>query len=156
MQFQKAFVRQDNSVVIKCPACLKTKIISAAEFKDRSKSIKVRCSCQAIFTVFFEFRRTYRKATNLAGSYVNLSLNEEQRHNMTVKNASLTGLGFNTKGKHKIEKGHELEVRFLLDGSSDAIINERVIVRLVEEKFIGCEFLAQGTFNKSLGFYLLP
>jgi hypothetical protein len=155
MKFQKAFVRQDNSVVIKCPACLKAKIISAAKFKDRSKSIKVRCSCQAIFTVFFEFRRTYRKATNLAGSYVNLSLSKE-RHNMTVQNISLTGLGFNTEGKHKIEKGHELEVRFLLEESSDAIINERVIVRLVEEKFIGCEFLAQGTFNKSLGFYLLP
>ena len=155
MKSQKAFVRQDNSTVIKCPNCLKAKIISAAKFRGQSKTIQVKCSCQAVFPVFFEFRKTYRKKTILRGTYIDLTLNNDC-FDMIVKNVSLTGLGFNTIGKHLIEKGHELEVQFTVESPLDTIINEQAVVKVVKGIFIGCEFTGSKELNKSLGFYLLP
>ncbi len=155
MKPQKAFVRQDNSTVIKCPNCLKAHIISAARLQGQSKTIKVKCSCKSVFPVFFEFRKSYRKQTNLRGTYINLSINN-QCLDMIVKNVSLTGLGFNTIGKHRLQKGHELEVQFAVDVPLDTLINEQVVVKTVEGNFIGCEFTENKELNKALGFYLLP
>jgi hypothetical protein len=155
MKPQKAFVRQDNSTVIKCPNCLKAKIISAVKFKGQTKTIKVKCYCQTVFPVFFEFRKTYRKETNLKGTYIDLTLNNEC-FDMIVKNVSLTGLGFNTIGKHRIEKGHELEVQFAVTSPLDTIIHERAVAKVIKGNFVGCEFIGSKELNRSLGFYLLP
>ncbi len=155
MKLQKAFVRNDNTAVIKCPKCRKAKSIAAEQYKKHTKSFKVRCTCKHVFNVKFEFRKTYRKETYLIGSYSNKSLPGPQV-SMIVRNISLTGLGFDIHGKHSIEKGHVLQVEFRLDTASQDLIQEEVIVKLVKANFLGCEFTETKALNKALGFYLLP
>ena len=155
MEPQKAFVREDGTTVLKCPFCRHARTVSVSKIKDKKKIIKVKCSCQQSFTVSLELRKMYRKSTNLNGRYINLSLNNESGM-MIVKDVSMGGIGFEAVGRCRIELEHELEVTFTLDDTHSSVIKKQVVVRIVRDKFIGCEFLHAFEYDKALGFYLLP
>ena len=59
-------------------------------------------------------QKMQRKSTNLKGSYLNLSLNNELGM-MIVKDVSMGGIGFEAIGGLRIKKEHELMVTFTLD-----------------------------------------
>jgi hypothetical protein len=155
MEPQKAFVREDGTTVLKCPFCRHARTVSVSKIKDKKKIIKVKCSCQQSYTVSLELRKMYRKSTNLNGRYINLSLNNESGM-MIVKDVSMGGIGFEAVGRCRIELEHELEVTFTLDDTHSSVIKKQVVVRIVRDKFIGCEFLHAFEYDKALGFYLLP
>lgn len=155
MEPQKAFVREDGTTVLKCPFCRHARTVSVAALKDKKKVIKVKCSCQQSYSVSLELRKLYRKSTHLNGRYTNLSLNNETGM-MIVKDVSMGGIGFEAVGKSRIEVEHELEVTFTLDDTHSSVIKKQVVVRIVRDKFIGCEFLHAHEYDKALGFYLLP
>ena len=155
MEPQKVFVREDGSTVIKCPSCKHARTVSVEKFKDKKKIIKIKCSCKESYLVSLELRKMYRKSTNLKGSYINYSLNNELGM-MIVKDVSMGGIGFEAVGGNRIEKEHELEVTFTLDDTHSSVIKKQVVVRIVNNNYVGCEFTHAHEYNKALGFYLLP
>lgn len=152
---QKAFVREDGTTVVKCPFCSHARTVSVQRFKEKKKVIKVKCSCRESYRVSLELRKMYRRSTNLKGSYINISLNNEIGM-MIVKDVSMGGIGFEAIGGNRIEKEHELDVTFTLDDTHSSVIKKQVVVRIVSANYVGCEFIHAHEYNKALGFYLLP
>ena len=152
---QKAFVREDGTTVVKCPSCGHARTVSVQRFKEKKKVIKVKCSCRESYTVSLELRKMYRRSTNLKGSYINISLNNEIGM-MIVKDVSMGGIGFEAIGGNRIEKDHELDVTFTLDDTHSSVIKKRLVVRIANNNYFGCEFTHAHEYNKALGFYLLP
>ena len=155
MEPQKAFVREDGTTVLKCPFCRHARTVSVQKIKDKKKVIKVKCSCQKSYSVSLELRKLYRKTASLNGKYVNLTQNNESGM-MIVKDVSMGGIGFDTVGGSSIAKGHELEVTFTLDDTHSSVIKKQVVVKIVRNKFVGCEFIHALEYDKALGFYLMP
>jgi hypothetical protein len=155
MEIQKVYVRQDDTGVVVCPECGISKTASVARFKDRRDPLKIRCKCGCAFSIYFEFRRAHRKETNLRGRYSRLPACMDW-HSMQVRNLSQTGIGFSTSDAHGLKKGAELRVKFELDDVKRSEIEKDVIVRVVKDTYVGCEFKTSALFDKALGFYLMP
>ena len=155
MEPQKVFVREDGTTVVKCPYCAHARTVSVQKFKNVKNIVKIKCSCRESYVVSLELRRMYRKSTNLKGSYINLSLDNENGM-MIVKDVSMGGIGLQVVGINRIEKNHELIVTFTLDDTHASVIKKQVVVRIVVDNFVGCEFLHAHEYDKALGFYLLP
>ena len=153
MKSHKVFVREDGTTVLKCPSCKHARIVSVQKIKDKKRVIKVKCSCQEYYSVSLELRKLYRKSANLNGRYVNLSLNNENGR-MIVKDLSMGGIGFEAVGKSSIEKEHEFEVTFTLDDTHSSAIKKKVVIKMVRDKFVGCEYVQPLEYDKALGFYL--
>ena len=154
-EIHKFHVNEEGIAIVVCPHCGNTKTVNAARFKGSNKTLKIRCTCQSVISVFFEFRRAYRKKTNLDGYYSKPSTSKEWDH-ILVKNISLTGIGFETLTTHNLKENDELEVKFTLDDMKRTEIKKRVAVRVVKDKYIGCEFEDRGQFDNELSFYLMP
>ena len=155
MESQKVFVREDGTTVLKCPYCRDTRIVSVEKIKDIKKVIKVRCFCQVSFAACLELRKLYRKSTDLNGKYVNLSQNNESGI-MIVKDVSMGGIGFEVVKNSRIEREHEFEVTFTLDDTHSSVIKKKGVIKMVRDKFVGCEYAQPQEYDKDLGFYLLP
>jgi hypothetical protein len=155
MKAQNVFVREDGTTVLKCPFCRHAHIVSVQKIKDKKKVINVKCSCQEYYSVNLELRKMYRKNTSLNGRYVNLSLNNENGR-MIVKDVSMGGIGFEAVGGNYIKKDNELEVTFTLDDTHSSVIKKQVVIKMVRDKFVGCEYVQAREYDKGLGFYLLP
>ena len=152
---QTVYVNQDDSATLLCPNCGLSKTANVAKFKARKDPLKIRCKCGSTFYVAFEFRRAHRKETNLRGYYSRLPACTES-HGMLVENVSLTGIGFAVSAPHNLIKGAEVRVKFRLDDANRSEIEKDVVVRVVKDKYLGCEFLERALFDKALGFYLMP
>lgn len=150
----KAYVNQDGVAVLKCPACEAVKSAKVDSFKTGPHQVKVRCNCQAIFTVRLEFRKAYRKETRLAGEFQSLG-GVRNLGKLTVVNVSKGGVGAQVIGYNHCRIGDELRVSFNLDDRHHSLIDKRVVVRLVKQSYIGCEFLDPNANDKALGFYLM-
>ncbi len=153
METVKAFVRVDNTATIVCPACKKPKNVNVANFKQKKHYLKVRCICDTIFRVHLDFRRHYRKNTELPGQYRYVKPSGEGG-SMIVKDISQSGLGFEVDGTHFIETEHVLKVTFELDNKKKTLIEKKVVVQSVDGGFIGCQFIEEQAYEKELGFYL--
>ena len=152
---QKIYVGTNNNATLLCPHCGTSKTANVEKLKNRGDPLRIRCTCRKAFSVTFEFRKAHRKETNLAGHYCRLSAREDWL-GMTVRNISLTGIGFETLSPHGLGKGDEIRVRFTLDDAKQSEIERDVIVRVVKDKYIGGEFSDPNLYDKTLGFYLMP
>jgi hypothetical protein len=155
VETRKVYVDQDDTATLLCPNCGFSKTANVAKFKDRKEPLKIRCKCGSTFSVSFEFRRAHRKEANIRGDYCGLPACKDW-HGMLVKNISLTGIGFATFTAHNLRKGAELRVRFTLDDASQSELEKDVVMRVVKDKYLGCEFRERALFDKALGFYLMP
>lgn len=152
---QKVYVNQEGVAVMKCPACDAVKTADVGRLKSSAQHvIKVRCTCQKVFTVKLEFRKSYRKDTKLAGDYQRLA-GERSNGKLMVVNVSKGGVGAQVIGFNRCRIGDELRVSFNLDDRHHSLIEKKVVVRLVKQNYIGCEFLDQNATDKALGFYLM-
>lgn len=151
----KSYVKPDNQAVIVCPACDSTKTLSAEQFRHRQHKLKVKCKCGHSFEVQLEFRRHYRKDTELPGVY-------EQPPpavgggKIKIVNLSLSGASFEVKGIHDLKIGHSGSLVFTLDNRKETVLFKKVIIKTITDNRIGCEFVDDSAFQKDLGFYLLP
>lgn len=155
MEPEKAYVRPDQTTVIKCPHCKRASTISVEKFGNAKKILKIKCSCKESFSISLEFRRQFRKQTDLPGVFTNFS-KKNTKGQMTVSDVSMGGIGFTLLGINEISPEDELLVRFNLDDANQSLIERRVVVRIVRGKFVGCEFADMNEYNKALGFYLMP
>lgn len=151
---QKVYVNQEGVAVMKCPACDAVKTANVGALRNGQHVIKVRCNCQEVFTVSLEFRRSYRKEAKLAGEYQSLP-DGKGRGKLTVVNISKGGVGARIIGLNHCRIGDELRISFNLDDRHHSLIEKKVVVRLVKQNYIGCEFLDSNINDKALGFYLM-
>ena len=154
MEEQKVYVNQNNTAVITCPNCEKVKTIPVQQFRGTKHLLNVRCACKELFAIRLEFRKAYRKEIKVGGDYMHLP-HRNPRGKMRVLNVSFTGVGMTVAGVHNIKIGNELEVKFNLDDKNNSEVRKKVIVRLIENNYIGCEFLESAKNDKTLGFYLM-
>ena len=110
--------------------------------------------------VNLEQRKLYRKSTSLRGNYINHSQKDDRglliKGKIIVRDLFMGGIGFETVGNCSIEKNDELEVIFTLDDLHSSVIKKWVEVKIVRNKYVGCEFTHANEYDKALGFYLLP
>jgi hypothetical protein len=155
---QKVYVNQEGVAVIKCPACSLEKSTrvdsSVIREKDLRNNCTVRCTCQMKFAVNLEFRRDFRKDSNLNGEYMRLPRGTP-RGKLTVVNISRNGIGLRIDGSSQFEIGDELLILFTLDGNNDSLIEKRAVIRVAKQNYIGCEFLGSFPLGKALGAYLM-
>ena len=155
MEIQKVYVRQDGKTVVRCHNCGTTKTVDAAKLKKRGKPLKLRCSCQAVFQIFFEFRGAHRKKSCPDGYYAKPSKMNEWRK-MRINSISMTGIGFTTLNRNDLKKNDSLMVKITLDDRGKSKIGKRAVVKWVQGRDIGCSFIETDEYDKILGFYLMP
>lgn len=152
----KVYVRPDDTAVINCPHCGRHKTVPVDSYKGCKNCLKIKCSCQNLFTVNLEFRKRIRKRTNLRGTYTNNS-QKNSRGNLVVRNISVNGLEFSSVDVHSFKVDDELTVNFTLDDEQRSEISKEVIVRDIRKSTVGCEFERSGdlAFDGPLGFYIM-
>jgi hypothetical protein len=155
MEIQKVYVRQDGTTVVDCHNCGTTKTVDAAKLKKRGKPLKLRCSCQAVFQIFFEFRGAHRKKSCPDAYYAKPSKMNEWRK-MRINSISITGIGFTTLNRNDLTKNDSLMVKITLGDREKSKIEKRAVVKWVQGRDIGCRFIETDEYDKVLGFYLMP
>jgi len=156
MKVQKTFVKTNDTASIRCPKCDLVKNISVGKFRNSRHTFKIKCSCGNIFLVSLDFRRHYRKPTELTGTYDVMIPASNGGGQMQVNNISRSGIDFSVSGFHNIHIDQKIVVTFKLDNRKQTEINKEVIVRRIHNNSIGCEFIEQTQIGKDLGFYLRP
>ena len=151
----KSFVKPDDGATIVCPTCSAAKTISVKQFRNRSHLVKVKCKCGHSFKVQLEFRRHYRKHTDLSATYDLLApaVGGGIAH---LINLSLSGACFEVRGIHELHIGQKGTIAFTLDNRKQTALFKNVTIRSVKGNRIGCEFVDDTAFEKELGFYLRP
>lgn len=170
----KVYVNTANNAVIVCPRCGLRRSSQVGQFKGAKHTIRVRCTCSHHFAVHLDFRKNYRKATDidatyqkkdveLAGYYVNLSRGDDwdetqvrQAVNCKIMNLSMGGIGLQVFGLHMIKEDDALRVRFRLDDAKRSVIDRNVVVVSVSKNLVGCRFTEIMERDQALGFYLMP
>ena len=66
------------------------------------------------------------------------------------------GLGFTALSQVRVQLGDTLKVKFTLDKVPPEIVEKEVIVKTIQDTYIGCEFVEESGFtDRTLGFYLM-
>ncbi|RJX25458.1 MAG: hypothetical protein C4531_17350 [Desulfurivibrio sp.] len=161
----EVFVNQEDMALFNCPHCGAMKHVSVAKFKNKKHSLQVKCVCGQMFSVDLNFRKRYRKQTDLEGFFCKAASlgksadTSKMPRNCKVVNVSLGGMGIRHTSGQKIAVGDELIVDFTLDDRKQSHMVRRVMVRHIGgDGYIGGEFCDadQQGYEKALGFYLMP
>ena len=150
----KVHVRDNNTATLICPSCSTVKHLSAERLLHARHTVSVRCRCQHVFSVLFDFRRHFRKQTSLAGTYVVTSDGGFGGGIIHINNISRGGLGFTVSGLHRIEIGQELLIEFQLNDRKRTHLKKQAVVRSVRQNAIGCQFKDKTDMDRDLGFFL--
>lgn len=161
---QKVFVKEDSSAKIHCESCGLVKTVQLQNLTSLAAVVRIRCACTAVFPVRFEYRKFYRKATNLEGTYHVLfderdipDLSQTRKTiNCRIENISMHGIGVSILGRHRIMKNARLALGFTLDNPQKTWIEKTAVVQLVEGPYLGLRFDEPATTDRELGFYLMP
>lgn len=160
----KVHVRHQGDVHLTCPKCMDRKTLPANVIIGEHK-IKIICSCKYVIDIELEYRKKFRKKTELDGYFEKLSQRvrvhwETQTiimpvYNCVIKNLSVEGVGFTALDKHNLQVGDLVHIRFYLDNSARPMINKIYQVRGVRGSYIGCKNFRLDEQDKDLAFYLL-
>ncbi|MBM9537778.1 PilZ domain-containing protein [Desulfobulbus alkaliphilus] len=150
----KAHVRTNGTATLICPACGAVRNVSAERFRHGRHVITARCRCRHVYNILLDFRRHYRKKTNLPGTYEILSEGGVGGGIIHIINISRGGLGFTVSGLHRIEKDQLLLVEFQLNDKKQSVLKKRATVKSVQQNVIGCQFMEDAAMEKALGFFL--
>lgn len=149
-------VHVDNNgmAIITCPSCGMIKKVSVSKYKNKKHRLDTRCQCGKRFDLQLNFRASYRKDVTLPGTFMIISPRPSHWCDMVVSDLSRRGLGFKNRDTVGIYKGDILRVKFNLNNTKKTLIEKQVVVKIVKEKYIGCEFRDLALEEKELGFYL--
>lgn len=144
----------DHEVVLVCEQCGNTKKINTVKYEKLKKPLRIKCGCGSQFLVSIETRKYYRKSTRLYGEYAKVGT-EGVAGRMIIRNLSRTGLGFEMAGDHALRPDDILRIRFTLDDRMRTEIHKKVVVRNMQDRFVGAEFCDLEPYESVLGFYLM-
>ena len=153
----KIFVGADQTAVVSCTNCKKSREIKAVRFKGR-KNAKIKCRCGNTWRVELEFRSQVRKETDLSGTYKILSRKGQLTGAgiMQVTNLSRNGLQMKLKDYPLyLNIGDILDVRFTLGDKNQTFIKRKAEVRYSARPYVGAMFKRLSDTDSDIGFYLL-
>jgi hypothetical protein len=150
----KTVYAHDHKAVIVCEHCGNTKEINTSPYEKLKKPLRIKCGCGFRFLIALETRKYYRKPTRLDGEYVKVDA-ESVADRIIVRNLSRTGVGFETVGSHALQLGDLLWLRFTLDDRKRTKIRKKVVVKNIQDRFVGAEFCNLGPYESGIGFYLM-
>lgn len=149
-----AHVDSNDMAIITCPNCGIIKKVSVSKFKNSKHKISTRCQCGKRFDLQLNFRSSYRKAVNLPGTFMIISPKTSHWCEMAIRDISRAGVGFENMDSVVVSKGDTLRIKFKLDNGKGTLIEKKVIVKIIRDKYVGCEFKNLALEEKELGFYL--
>jgi hypothetical protein len=150
----KTFVRAGGQATIICPNCNTAKNAKVNAYLHKKHRLNVRCRCNTVFTVLLEFRKHYRKATNLPGTYVVTNPKGGGGGMAHIQNISRSGIGFSVSGLHRMGLDQTLRIEFNLNDKNFTKVIKEAKIKAINDNYIGCQFLDNQPFEKALGFYL--
>lgn len=153
---KKVFVQSDEQTLIVCPDCGHSKNVSLAQFRNRQRLLRIKCSCGHRFAIEVEFRQYFRKDTDLEGIYKTSYSSIGAGSIVKVLNVSLGGVSLEFLNKHSLKIGDRGDLRFTLDNRKESEIIKQVIVMSVTGNVVGCQFIKDKAYDTDLGFYLRP
>lgn len=156
MKIQKSFVKTNDTASIRCPECSLVKNIAVGKYRNGRHTLKTRCSCDHIFLVALDFRRHYRKSTNIIGMYALIGASTNGSGQMQVRNISRSGVGFTISGQHSISIGQKALLNFKLNDTKRTELTKKVEIKSIRDNAIGCEFIHKNQISNNLCFYLQP
>lgn len=150
----KAYVQNNDRVLLVCPACGTTHDLDAAKFRGKGQSLKARCRCRNILHISLDFRNQARKEVLLSGTFSSEDATLGGSGRMTVYNLSRTGIGFAVTSGQEPWIGQKLRLEFRLDDRKQSMIVKNAVVKSLHGHIVGCEFDEYGGLAGALGFYL--
>ena len=156
---EKVYITKNQKANFACPVCQISKTVDVSKYIKSDKKVKInaKCPCGHTFTSFLERRKHYRKETNLPGSFVRYVAGKPAgRANAVVRDLSSTGMGLEVNENSKLSEGDVLEIQFRLDDPKSTLITTKVVIKTIENLYIGAEFLRNEIKKNRLGFYLMP
>ncbi|MBF0199933.1 MAG: PilZ domain-containing protein [Desulfamplus sp.] len=152
----KGYVDENNKSVFLCPHCGFEKHFDATPFKNKKKSVTIKCKCGTPTEMYIEFRKDFRKDVELYGTCVIEKSNKQC--DIVVKNISRSGIRIdyfivNKKDMSIVEKGDVVTVEFRLDDRRANLVKKKCVVRLKMDGWLGLEFL-DNAYEKEIGFYM--
>lgn len=151
MAGHKIYVDEEDKATLRCPQCGFSRTGKVTKFKDRKHPLKVRCPCDSVFKVSFDRRRADRKEAHFDGYYGKLPVYQDWGR-MVVRNVSPIGMGFTTVTAHNLMVGDELRTTFAAPTMTSTDIDRNGVVRVVRDRYVGCEFRNLVKFDSTLGF----
>jgi len=149
----RSFVAAGKKTTVICPACSYAARIRVKKTSGHKHIFKVKCKCKKIFDLQLEFRHQHRKETDLRGTY-DLKSATTGNKNIHIINLSMRGVGFLVVGLHDLKAGQQGTINFTLDNRKKTILKKKVIIRSVNGKRVGGEFIDDTAFDTDLGFYV--
>ena len=153
MPAHKSFVKTNNTASIRCPSCALVKNIPVGKFRNSQHTLKTRCQCDTVFMVSLDFRKHYRKPTNIDGVYTAIG-GHGGGGQMQIDNISRSGVGFSLPEGHRMTVGQKVLLIFKIDDKKQTELTKKVIIRRIHNNSFGCEFANMNQVGKDLGFFL--
>ncbi|MGZ3636113.1 MAG: PilZ domain-containing protein [Syntrophales bacterium] len=151
---KKLYVDEAGMVTFLCSKCGNSRKQSVVKYRDQVGSVRLNCICGYDSEVKLEFRRFFRKDTELEGIYYRTT---PAGHwgKMIVRNLSLLGCRFEMIKKDPLAAGEEIKIQFTLDNPRKSIIKKNAVTSEVVGNSVGCRFSElPGHIDSELGFYL--
>lgn len=123
---QKYFVNRQEVLTIKCRSCGKESSVPVDSLKNRKHSLKVTCTCAESFDIELEFRKDFRKKTEITGTVRPLTTPKHRARQCTIADHSTGGLLLHLADAVPVRKDDKLIVSYQPDTGS-AMEVERVI-----------------------------
>ena len=153
---KKLYVDEAGMVTFLCSKCGNSWKQPVVKYRDHVGSVKLSCVCGYDSEVNIEFRKFFRKDTELEGIYYRTTP-EGHWGKMIVRNLSVLGCRFEMIRKDPLAAGEEIKMQFTLDNPRKSIIKKKAIISEVVGSSVGCRFSEPpGYIDSELGFYLRP
>ena len=151
---KRLYVDDAHMVTYLCPKCGESRKQSVDKYKNVAGLIKMSCICGYVSEIKIEFRKFFRKDTELEGLYYRTIL-EGHWGKMIVRNLSLTGCGFEMFRKEPLAVGEKIKLEFTLNNPRRSLIRKNAVVSEIGGNHVGCRFVdSPGSIDTELGFYL--
>ena len=141
MESVKTYVQEDLTATIDCPVCKKSKRLSVAAFKNKKRTLRVRCICGTTFFTLLDFRKERRKRVNLKGTYRTYRQDIHCEGKMLISDISRGGLMCKVTDYRGLVEGQILKLDYILDDIRQRKINKMGIIRHTQGMNVGCEFM---------------
>ncbi len=151
----------DEKVLITCPICMGQDQVAANRFNLMGDIVLASCPCGFQFKVRPEKRFSFRKKVNLEGVYTKaisahfLSDSVDFSGKIQITDLSKNGIGFITQSPDRLSKGNQIRIKFTLDDAAKSTIAKKVLIKGVNGKRVGGQFVGAEKDDIALGFYLM-
>ncbi|MBF0228005.1 MAG: PilZ domain-containing protein [Desulfamplus sp.] len=154
----KGYIDNNNESLFICPNCGFQRRFNALPFKDKKKTLTIKCKCGQSTDIQLEFRKYFRKKVGIPGS-CSIENDNKRKFDIIIKDISLGGVGIefvfvNKKYISEIEVGDIVVVEFKLEHKREKPIIKRCIVKIKINNVIGAEFVDEN-YAQVIGFYMM-